>query len=74
MLLTTAVLQMKTNLYLLFLTAVFLALLAYELTSGNAIDLRWGRFVRKSDRPNAYCGMVVLKTAFALFMLYKALS
>jgi hypothetical protein len=52
----------------------FLALLAYDLKSGNAIDLRWGRFVTKRDRPAAYWGVVWIKAIFILFLLYKVLN
>ena len=45
-----------TNSYLLFPMAFFLVLLAYELKSGKGVDLRWGKFVAKRDRPAAYWG------------------
>jgi hypothetical protein len=70
---SVALLQIR-NSWLLFPMAVFLVLLAYEFKSGNAIDLRWGRFVTKRDRPTAYWGMIGIKAVFILFLLYKAFS
>jgi hypothetical protein len=69
-----ALLLIGTNSYLLIPMVFFLALLAYELKSGNGIDLRWGKFVAKRDRPAAYWGMVGIKAVFILFLLYKVLS
>ena len=69
-----AVLLLRANLYLLFPAIFFLLMLAYELKSGNALDLRWGKVVRKSDRPKAYRGMVGIKAAFILFLLYQVIG
>ena len=63
-----------TNLYLLFPILFFLLLFVYELRSGKAIDLRWGRVVTEKDRPGAFWGMVGIQAAFVLFLLYKLLT
>jgi hypothetical protein len=62
------------NLYLLFPIVFFVALFVYEVSSGKAFDLRWGRVVVKKDRPVGFWGMVGIQAAFIVFLVYKLLS
>jgi hypothetical protein len=55
-------------------TVILLGLSTYQLAAGKLLNMRWGIWTTRAQRPRLYWSVVAIEVAIALFGLYACFT